>query len=197
MILNEGSYRGAVPAEAGKASLSVERQKAALNRQISCCLVSISRRCGLGPRRPPTLTDSGDRRTIIMAREARWIVRRSGGPEEKLRGRPPPPVEPRSGPWRRTGSESGAGRTRTRRRVSMTHCTQREPLQRERHVAARSCNLRKRRCAAAFVTGGRHFSARSRRESVGWRSRSMAISCNGSGSRPSCPDFRSRSTARN
>jgi hypothetical protein len=27
MILNEGSYRGAVPAEAGKASLSVERQK--------------------------------------------------------------------------------------------------------------------------------------------------------------------------
>jgi len=27
-----------------------------------------------------------------------------GGPEGKLRGRPPPPVEPRSGPWRRTGS---------------------------------------------------------------------------------------------
>jgi hypothetical protein len=39
----------------------------------------------------------------------------SGGPEGKLRGRPPPPVEPRSGPWRRTGSESGAGRARTRR----------------------------------------------------------------------------------
>src|SRR5437870_3861081 len=44
----------------------------------------------------------------------------SGGPEGKLRGRPPPPVEPRSGPWRRTGSESGAGRARTRRLGSMT-----------------------------------------------------------------------------
>src|SRR5437870_13131856 len=44
----------------------------------------------------------------------------SGGPEGKLRGRPPPPVEPRSGPWRRTGSESGAGRARTRRLWSMT-----------------------------------------------------------------------------
>ena len=39
----------------------------------------------------------------------------AGGPEGKLRGRPPPPVEPRSGPRRRTGSESGAGRARTRR----------------------------------------------------------------------------------
>src|SRR6478735_5364686 len=38
-----------------------------------------------------------------------------GGPEGKLRGRPPPLVEPRSGPWRRTGSESGAGRAQTRR----------------------------------------------------------------------------------
>src|SRR5205085_3147310 len=45
---------------------------------------------------------------------------RFGGPEGKLRGRPPPPVEPRSGPWRRTGSESGAGRARTRRLWSMT-----------------------------------------------------------------------------
>src|SRR5919197_3333049 len=42
-----------------------------------------------------------------------------GGPEGKLRGRPPPPVEPRSGPWRRTGSESGAGRARTRRILSI------------------------------------------------------------------------------
>src|SRR5437588_12636442 len=44
---------------------------------------------------------------------------RSGGPERKLRGRPPSPVEPRSGPWRRTGSESGAGRARTRRTLSL------------------------------------------------------------------------------
>src|SRR5438046_2260951 len=42
-----------------------------------------------------------------------------GGPEGKLRGRPPPPVEPRSGPWRRTGSESGAGRARTRHPLSI------------------------------------------------------------------------------
>src|SRR5919109_1288862 len=42
-----------------------------------------------------------------------------GGPEGKLRGRPPPPVEPRSGPWRRTGSESGAGRARTRHGLSI------------------------------------------------------------------------------
>src|SRR5215204_6517648 len=43
-----------------------------------------------------------------------------GGPEGKLRGRPPPPVEPRSGPWRRTGSEFDAGRAQTRRELSMT-----------------------------------------------------------------------------
>jgi len=53
-----------------------------------------------------------------MAREARHgFPTMRGGPEEKLRGRPPPPVEPRSGPWRRTGSESGAGRARTRHLV--------------------------------------------------------------------------------
>src|SRR6266487_3791298 len=37
-----------------------------------------------------------------------------GGPEGKLRGRPPPPQLSRSGPWRRTGSESITGRARTR-----------------------------------------------------------------------------------
>src|SRR6185295_4835598 len=47
------------------------------------------------------------------------FVRISGGPEGKLRGRPPPPTSPRSEPWRRTGSESDAGRARTRRRLSM------------------------------------------------------------------------------
>src|SRR6266567_2430126 len=41
------------------------------------------------------------------ARPARRVsLRKRGGPERKLRGRPPSPVEPRSGPWRRTGSES-------------------------------------------------------------------------------------------
>src|SRR5207248_1319200 len=49
--------------------------------------------------------------------DAQW-ARRSppagGGPEGKLRGRPPPPQLPRSGPWRRTGSESITGRARTR-----------------------------------------------------------------------------------
>src|SRR6266545_2096958 len=54
------------------------------------------------------------------ARPARRCAARSGGPEGKLRGRPPPPVEPRSGPWRRTGSESGAGRAQTRHVLSMT-----------------------------------------------------------------------------
>src|SRR5206468_12762378 len=44
-------------------------------------------------------------------------VERGGGPEGKLRGRPPPPVEPRSGPWRQTGSESIAGRAQTRRKL--------------------------------------------------------------------------------
>src|SRR5580765_3937981 len=38
-----------------------------------------------------------------------------GGPEGKLRGRPSPPVAPRSGPSRQTGSESTGGRAQTRR----------------------------------------------------------------------------------
>jgi len=59
---------------------------------------------------------------IIMAREPRRISDGGGGPEEKLRGRPPPPVEPRSGPWRRTGSESGAGRARTRHLPEYDEC---------------------------------------------------------------------------
>src|SRR5215211_5572740 len=54
------------------------------------------------------------------SRTARRWPEASGGPEGKLRGRPPPPVEPRSGPWRRTGSEFDAGRAQTRREVSMT-----------------------------------------------------------------------------
>src|SRR2546430_2592136 len=54
---------------------------------------------------------------IIMARGARRIFAETGGPGEKLPGRPPPPVEPRSGPWRRTGSESAAGRAQTRRKA--------------------------------------------------------------------------------
>src|SRR3954469_17403320 len=56
-----------------------------------------------------------------MPREARRIPTMNGGPEGKLRGRPPPPVEPRSGPWRRTGSESIAGRAQTRRSRSIAH----------------------------------------------------------------------------
>jgi len=72
------------------------------------------RRCRLSRRR---LCPQAGRSRIVGnhhgARSApdfgRW-----GGPERKLRGRPPSPVEPRSGPWRRTGSESGAGRARTR-----------------------------------------------------------------------------------
>src|SRR5205814_6047106 len=66
-----------------------------------------------------------------------------GGPEGKLRGRPPPPVEPRSGPWRRTGSESGAGRARTRRLWSMTEGSGRLHLA-ERYVSARRWSLRRR-----------------------------------------------------
>src|SRR5918999_1984352 len=42
------------------------------------------------------------------------VQKPKSGSEGKLRGRPPPPVEPRSGPWRRTGSESDARRARTR-----------------------------------------------------------------------------------
>src|SRR5436189_4472625 len=89
-----------------------------------------------------------------------------GGPEGKLRGRPPPLVEPRSGPWRRTGSESGAGRAQTR------HCEYDERVhatttRRESQIAASCCNFCKRRCAAAFVVGGRHVSASSRSEKVG------------------------------
>src|SRR5207248_3698476 len=44
-----------------------------------------------------------------------------GGPEGKLRGRPPPPRLSRSGPWRRTGSESITGRARTRLREVLTN----------------------------------------------------------------------------
>src|SRR5436190_19681791 len=91
---------------------------------------------------------------------------RSGGPEGKLRGRPPPLVEPRSGPWRRTGSESGAGRAQTRRCEydERVHAT---TTRRESQIAASCCNFCKRRCAAAFVVGGRHVSASSRSEKVG------------------------------
>src|SRR5437773_6367194 len=62
----------------------------------------------------------GARRALPVERFTPSGPPRSGGPEGKLRGRPPPPVDPRSGPWRRTGSESGAGRARTRRLRSMT-----------------------------------------------------------------------------
>src|SRR5438094_388668 len=50
----------------------------------------------------------------VSAQTGRRPPPASGGPEGKLRGRPPPPQLSRSGPWRRTGSESITGRARTR-----------------------------------------------------------------------------------
>jgi hypothetical protein len=90
----------------------------------------------------------------------------NGGPEGKLRGRPPPLVEPRSGPWRRTGSESGAGRAQTRR-CEYDERNVRPTRRRETQIAAICCNFCKRRCTEAFVAGGRHVSASSRSENVG------------------------------
>src|SRR5882724_10442313 len=54
---------------------------------------------------------------IPLERPPAFREAKCGGPERKLRGRPPSPVEPCSGPWRRTGSESGAGRARTRHQL--------------------------------------------------------------------------------
>src|SRR5881227_246034 len=82
-----------------------------------------------------------------------------GGPEGKLRGRPPPPVEPRSGPWRRTGSESIAGRARTRqyeyagRRGCRATCLQVGNCSRFRELLqfakpAERCRLRRRGIAS-------------------------------------------------
>src|SRR5262249_33276449 len=67
-----------------------------------------------------------------------------GGPEGKLRGRPPPLGEPRSGPWRRRGSESGAGRAQTRHGEydERTHT-------RRQHVA----KFRTQRAVATSVNG--------------------------------------------
>src|SRR6266536_6666635 len=79
---------------------------------------------------------------IIMARGARRICDGEGGPEEKLRGRPPPPVEPRSGHWRRTGSESGAGRARTRHQLEYDESLGMTTARRESEVDASSCNFR-------------------------------------------------------
>ncbi len=90
--------------------------------------------------------------------------------------------------WRRTGSESAAGRAWTRRVPSMRwlHAA------RARAIASHtdlnpmlpSTSARSRRCAAAFVIGGRHFRASSDSGRLGWRSRSSAISWS-FGGRPS------------
>src|SRR5215207_39287 len=77
---------------------------------------------GVGPAASTSLAMSSleARRLCRLAGSALRPADGVGGPEGKLRGRPPPPVEPRSGPWRRTGSEFDAGRAQTRRDVSMT-----------------------------------------------------------------------------
>src|SRR6187431_421557 len=75
-----------------------------------------------------------------------------GGPEGKLRGRPPPPVEPRSGPWRRTGSESAAGRAQTRRESSIAHsCLALQPGEPDK---AREAPLRRRFRRRGTAFGG-------------------------------------------
>ena len=107
----------------------------------------------LAARRPSAAAQQSRRRELGRLRA------RCGGPEGKLRGRPPPPVEPRSGPWRRTGSESGAGRARTRRSEyerPLPGIANRSAKGVSR-AAMLAASFRKRRCAAAFVAGGRHF----------------------------------------
>src|SRR5215211_1534658 len=96
------------------------------------------------------------------SRTARRWPEASGGPEGKLRGRPPPPVEPRSGPWRRTGSEFDAGRAQTRRELSMTDAARgglaRDPKRRREARRPRGVHRRTERDAervAARAEAGR------------------------------------------
>ena len=60
--------------------------------------------------RAEALAELPDSPGIDALRRACEPRAKQAGREGKLRGRPPPPTEPRSDRWRRTGSESGAGR---------------------------------------------------------------------------------------
>ena len=100
----------AVPARRGSSKAEPAGPRAA-----NAAPVSKLRRAKRSPGDPPTsrARSEHERQSAPSAREV-------GGSEGKLRGRPPPPVEPRSGPWHRTGSESNAGRAQTRPESSMT-----------------------------------------------------------------------------
>src|SRR5947207_7184403 len=86
------------------------------------------------------------------ARTARRSPPARGGPEGKLRGRPPPPQLSRSGPWRRTGSESITGRARTRLLEVLTNAQ--GPFQLSRNAYEDLFQPRFLRAGSAFAAAG-------------------------------------------
>ena len=80
-------------------------------------------------------------------RAGKGLRRAASGPEGKLRGRPSPPVAPRSGPSRQTGSESTGGRARTRCRRSI------EASESERYIRRRSVRSQGNQAIQAPVRG--------------------------------------------
>src|SRR6186997_2368187 len=98
---------------------------------------------------------SGFASSLVLAHAGESVVVHSSGPEGKLRGRPSPPVAPRSGPSRQTGSESTGGRARThlRRNYEASDCVKLCTLQivfcqvDELGQPAVRCCLRRRRAA--------------------------------------------------